>query len=66
VTATSLNAIFTLFAVFMLARHGPRAVRLLRTEGARAAAIVSLLNVALALGILVMAVKGLTGALISR
>ena len=65
-TATSLNALFALFAVFMLVRHVPRAVRLLRTEGARAGAIVSLLNVALALGILVMAVKGLAGVLVSR
>ncbi len=63
---TTLNVLAALFAVFMLVRHAPRAVRLLRGEGARAGAIVSLLNVALALGILVMAVKGLTGVLISR
>jgi hypothetical protein len=64
---TALNALFALFAVFMLVRHAPRAVRLLRAGGAsRAGAIVSLLNVALALGILVMSVKGLAGALISR
>ena len=63
---TALNAIAALFAVVMLARHAPRAFQLLRTEGPRAAGIVSALNVALALGILVMAVKGLAGALISR
>ncbi len=63
---TALNVVAALFAVFMLVRHGPRALRLLRADGARAGAIVSLLNVALALGILVMAVKGLTGVLISR
>ncbi len=63
---TTLNVLAALFAVFMLVRHAPRAVRLLRGEGARAGAIVSLVNVALALGILVMAVKGLTGVLISR
>ncbi len=63
---TTLNVLAALFAVFMLARHAPRALRLLRGEGARAGAIVSLLNVALAIGILVMAVKGLTGVLISR
>lgn len=63
---TALNVLAALFAVFMLVRHAPRAVRLLRGEGPRAGAIVSLLNVALALGILVMAVKGLTGVLISR
>jgi len=63
---TALNAVAALFAVLMLVRHGPRAVRLVRAGGARAPAIVSVLNVALALGILVMAVKGLAGALISR
>jgi hypothetical protein len=63
---TALNVVAALFAMFMLVRHAPRALRLVRGEGARAAAIVSLLNVALAIGILVMAVKGLTGVLISR
>ncbi len=63
---TALNAVAALFAVVMLVRHGPRAVRLLRADGPRAAAIVSVLNVALAMGILVMAVKGLAGALITR
>ena len=63
---TTLNALAALFAVFMIVRHGPRAVRLLRGEAPRAGAIVSVLNVLLALGILVMAVKGLSGALISR
>lgn len=63
---TALNALFALFAVFMLVRHVPRAARLLGEGGARANAIVSLLNVVLALGILVMSVKGLAGALISR
>ena len=63
---TTLNVLAALFAVFMLVRHGPRAVRLLRSDGPRAAAIVSALNVALAVGILVMAVKGLAVALISR
>lgn len=63
---TTLNVLAILFAVFMLVRHGPRAVRLLRSEGARPGAIVSVLNVALAVGILVMAVKGLAVALISR
>ncbi len=63
---TALNVVAALFAVFMLVRHGPRAVRLLRADGPRTGAIVSLLNVALAIGILVMAVKGLTGVLISR
>ncbi len=63
---TALNVVAALFAVVMLVRHGPRAVQLLRADGPRGAAIVSVLNVALAVGILVMAVKGLAGALISR
>jgi len=63
---TALNVVAALFAVFMLVRHGPRAARLLRAEGSRAGALVSVLNVALAVGILVMAVKGLAGTLISR
>ncbi len=65
-TATTLNVVAALFGAFMIARHGPRAVRLLRGDGPRTAAIVSVLNLLLALGILVMAVKGLSGALISR
>lgn len=63
---TGLNVLAALFAVFMLVRHGPRAVRLLRGEGSRAAAAVSVLNVVLAVGILAMAVKGLVGSLITR
>ena len=62
---TALNVVAALFAVFMIVRHGPRALRLLRGEGPRAGAIVSVLNLLLALGILVMAVKGLSSALIS-
>jgi hypothetical protein len=63
---TTLNVLAALFAVYMLFRHGPRAASLLRSEGSRAGAIVSALNVALAVGILAMAVKGLAGALIAR
>ncbi len=63
---TALNGLFALFAVFMLVRHVPRAMRLRGEGGSRANAIGSLLNVVLALGILVMSVKGLAGALISR
>jgi hypothetical protein len=62
---TTLNVLAALFAVFMLVRHGPRAVRLLGAEGSRAGALLAVLNVLLALGILVMAVKGLSGALIT-
>lgn len=63
---TTLNAVFALVAAFMLLRHVPRAVRLLRTDGSRADAVVSILNVVLAAVILVLAVKGLSGALIAR
>jgi hypothetical protein len=63
---TALNVVAALFAVFMLVRHGPRAAALLRADGVRRGAIVSAVNVALAVGILVMAVKGIAGALISR
>ncbi len=52
------------FAVFMLVRHAPRALRLVRGEGPRAAAIVAVLNVALAVAILAIAVKGIMGGLI--
>ncbi len=63
---TALNVVAALFALFMLVRHGPRAFRLLKSDGARGGAIVSLLNVVLAVGILVMSVKGLAAVLISR
>lgn len=63
---TGLNVLVALFGAFMLVRHGPRALRLLRGEGPRAMGIVSLLNVVLAVAILAVAVKGLLGGLISR
>lgn len=63
---TGLNVAVALFAGFMLVRHGPRALRLLRGDGPRAMGIVSLLNVVLAVAILAVAVKGLMGGLISR
>jgi len=58
-----------LFAVFMLVRHVPLALRALRRgddEHRGGRAIVPILNVLLAVAILAMAVKGLAGALISR
>jgi hypothetical protein len=57
-----------LFAVYMLARHVPLAVRALGRSGERrpGRAIVPIVNVLLALAILAVAVKGLAGALISR
>ena len=59
-----------LFAIYMLARHAPQAVRALRTaapgERRMGRAVVPILNVIIALAILVVAVKGLVGALIRR
>ena len=55
-----------LFALFMLVRHGPRAVAVLRGQGSRAMGLVSVLNVLLAVAILAVAVKGLVSGLISR
>ncbi|HVO19383.1 MAG TPA: hypothetical protein VMU15_09015 [Anaeromyxobacter sp.] len=58
-----------LFAVYMLARHVPIALRALRggPDGRRPArAVVPVANVLLAIAILVVAVKGLAGALIRR
>ena len=58
---TSLNVLFALFALYMLVRYGPRAVRLLRpgesrSGEARTNAFVALLNVLLALAILGVAI----------
>jgi hypothetical protein len=59
-----------LFALYMLARHVPLAVQAVRKgvpgEGRLGRALVPILNVILALAILVVAVKGLVGALIRR
>ncbi len=63
---TGLHALAALFAGFMLVRHGPRALALLRGEGPRAMGIVSAVNVVLAVAILAVAVKGLARVLMSR
>lgn len=57
-----------LFAVYMLVRHVPLALRALRRseEHRPGRAIIPILNVLLALAILAVAVKGLAGALITR
>ncbi len=57
-----------LFAVYMLVRYVPAAMRALRrSEDQRPGrAVVPILNVLLALAILALAVKGLAGLLISR
>ena len=63
----SLDVLVGLFAAFMLFRHGSRAAALLRGEArGRPMAVVSLVNVALAVALLVLAVKGIAGGLISR
>ncbi len=64
---TALHVLAALFALYMLIRHLPRALALFRKEAAsRPAALVAAVNVLLALVILVVAVKGLLGSLISR
>lgn len=62
------HAAAALFAVYMIARHAPRAVAALRgPRGAdRPRPLVPLLNVGLAVAILAVAVKGLARALISN
>ncbi len=63
----ALNVLVALFAAFMLFRHGPRAVSLLRGQDRPGAmAVVSLVNVVLAVALLALAVKGILGGLISR
>jgi hypothetical protein len=63
----ALDVLVALFAGYMLVRHAPRAAALLRGEHeGRAMAIVSLVNVALAIALLALAVKGMAGRLISR
>lgn len=63
-----LQVVAGLFAVYMLVRHVPLAVRALRGGGEHRAgrAVVPIVNVLLALAILAVAVKGLAGALITR
>lgn len=65
-----LQAAAGLFALYMLVRHVPLALRALRArdgEGRRMGrAVVPILNVLLALAILAVAVKGLAGAYIRR
>jgi hypothetical protein len=63
---TTFHVLAVLFALYMLARHGPRAVRAARSPEHRAGALIPLVNVLLAVAILVAAVKGITATLISR
>jgi hypothetical protein len=64
---TTLNLVAALFALFMLFRHVPGARALLGGEaGGRPMAVVSAVNVVLALAILGLAVRGLVTGLSSR
>lgn len=58
---TTFHAVVAFVALFMLLRHGPRVVRLLRGGGAPFAAVLEIVNVVLALAVLVFALKGLAG-----
>ncbi len=62
----SFQVLAAAFATFMLVRHGPGVLRLVRGEGSRANGVVAALNVLLAVAVLVAAVKGLARVLISR
>ncbi len=63
----ALDVLVGLFAAFMLFRHVPRAMTLWRGPAqGRPMAIVSLVNVALALLLIGVAMKGLLGRLVSR
>lgn len=63
----TLDILVAIFAAFMLIRHGPRALLLLRGQGEqRAMGIVALVNVALAIALLVFAFKGFVGRLTFR
>jgi hypothetical protein len=60
----TFDVVVAIFAAFMLVRHVPRALSLLRGQGQqRAMAVVSLVNVALAVALLVFAFKGILGRL---
>ncbi len=66
-SATTLNAVVALFAVYMLVRHLPGAWALVRGRAqGRPMAIASVVNVVLALAILGYAVRGLAASLLGR
>ena len=63
----ALHVVAALFSGFMLVRHVPRARTLIGGEArGRPMAIVSAVNVVLALAILAVAARGLVGALLHR
>ena len=55
-----------LFALYMLVRNLPRAVRLARSPEHRGRVVIPLANVVLAVAILAAAVKGIVSVLMSR
>jgi hypothetical protein len=64
---TSLHVLAALFGAYMFVRHLPGALSVVRGEGrSRPMAMVSAVNVLLALAILGYAVKGLVSSLLSR
>lgn len=66
-SATTLNLAVALFAAYMLVRHLPGAWALVRGQArGRPMAMVSVVNVVLALAILGFAVRGLTASLLGR
>jgi hypothetical protein len=66
-SATTLHVVAALFAAYMLVRHLPGAIALARGQGrGRPLAVVSAVNVVLALLILGYAVRGLAVSLASR
>jgi hypothetical protein len=63
---TTFHVLAALFSLYMLARHAPRAVRLVRSPEGRAGALIPIVNILLAMAILAFAVKGLTTSVIAR
>ncbi len=65
---TAFQAAVALFAAFMLFRHVPAAVRVLRGGGAgpRGSGIVSIVNVLLAVVLLAVTLKALVAGSVSR
>jgi hypothetical protein len=66
-SATTLHVVVALFALYMLARHLPGAWALARGRArGRPLALVSVVNVVLALAILGYAMRGLAATLLGR
>lgn len=59
------HVLAAIFAVLMIVRNAPRALRLRGAREERAGALLAAVNVALAVAILAYAVKGLAASLIS-